>query len=355
MARVCLTSSQPEGDITDAVQEHFGRLAGSLITLGYVLAIWPILMVYAISMTNTLQAVLSIHLGIAEMPRWLLSFLCIAAMVSIMVTGPRIVLKVTEVIVWPLIAVLLGISLYLIPQWHLASFGQAPTLKGFLLAIFLTLPVLVFAFDHLPAVSTFCHTYRQRYGSAAQALTSRVLRRTAMLLTLFIMFFVFSCVLALTPEELQSARDNNLPVLAVFSQKTGGSLFGWMADIFALASIATSFFGHYMGTHEGLQGIATQAIQRGDVKKPVKQRRLSRFCTLAIFLTLWAVAYADVGVMDLIEALVAPILAFILFIMPVIATRRVAALKPFRSALDYLILIMGIATILGFVVAKFVL
>ncbi len=44
------------GDITEVVEEHFGIGAGKLITLLYFFAIFPILLVYSVALTNTLSS-----------------------------------------------------------------------------------------------------------------------------------------------------------------------------------------------------------------------------------------------------------------------------------------------------------
>jgi serine transporter len=43
-------------DITEVVEEHFGIGAGKLITLLYFFAIYPILLVYSVAITNTVDS-----------------------------------------------------------------------------------------------------------------------------------------------------------------------------------------------------------------------------------------------------------------------------------------------------------
>ncbi|NHX33539.1 HAAAP family serine/threonine permease, partial [Escherichia coli] len=49
LTRFVLSGSKPDGDITEVVEEHFGRTAGNWITLLYFFAIYPILLVYGVS------------------------------------------------------------------------------------------------------------------------------------------------------------------------------------------------------------------------------------------------------------------------------------------------------------------
>ena len=46
LARFVLSSAKPGSDITEVVEEHFGKTAGKLITLLYFFAIFPILLIY---------------------------------------------------------------------------------------------------------------------------------------------------------------------------------------------------------------------------------------------------------------------------------------------------------------------
>ncbi|MEM7443068.1 MAG: aromatic amino acid transport family protein [Pseudomonadota bacterium] len=355
LSRVCLAQSKKEGDITDAVEEHFGPAMGTLITFGYFIAIFPIVMIYGISLTNIINEVITVQLGLGEPPRAIVSFFCVGILVAIMMGGSEVILKVTEIVVWPLLAVILGLSLYLIPQWSLDQFSEPFDIGTFLFTIVLTLPVLVFAFNHSPAVSTFVHYFRHNYGDRAEKLTSRVLFRNAALLTIFIMFFVFSCVLTMTPEEVDQAKALNLPILTILAQSSDSAIFGWLAILVAFVAIVSSFFGHFMGAHEGLKGLVVEAIHSRSPGREINHRRLNLISALVIFLILWAIAYLNVSVMNLIEALVAPILAIILFIMPVIAKWTVPAMKRFRSGWDPIVAGLGVVTIIGFVLTNFVL
>lgn len=354
VARFCLTSADPEDDISDAVEEHFGQKAGVMVTIAYVAAIFPILMVYGISITNVMQATLVDQLGLTAPPRWLLSLICVGLMIGVMEAGNSVVLKVTEILVWPLIAILFGISLYLIPQWSAAQFHVPLTPGGFVLTLFLTLPVLVFAFDHMPAISTFVRFYRNSHPLITETHTSKVLFANAGLLTVFVMFFVFSCVLTLTPDQLQSANTQNLPVFSAFSEGQVGSTFTALASVVTFIAIVSSFFGHYMGGFEGIKGLILHFTHHHPHRpSPHHMKRAGRLSSVLIFLSVWAMAYLNVSVITLIEALVAPIVAGILFIMPVVGNWIVPEMKKYRSPWDIFIIVLGTITIFGFVIGNF--
>ena len=354
LARVCLTSSNPDGDITDAVTEHFGGAAGSLITLGYFIAIYPIVMVYGIGLTNAVTNVAVNLLGMETPNRLILSGVIVIGLVLIMLTSHKVVVRVTELIVTPLVLILLGVSLYLIPQWEFSRFEFDGDWGGMVKTVLLMIPLLVFAFNHSPAVSTFAGDYRKAEGDVnAEPLASRTLLRTSMMLTVFVMFFVFSCVMALSPDELAQARANNLSTLDAFAGREveGINWFGWLASAVAMIAITSSFFGHYLGTAEGLHGLIAQRLRGGNPNKAINDKAIRTFVTIFIVVTVWWVANANWSVIGMIEDIVSPILAIILFIMPVVATRTVPAMAKYRSAADIFTLVAGLIAIGGKIIS----
>lgn len=350
LTRFCLSSKNPDSDITQTVTEHFGSSAGSLITFGYFASIYPILMIYGIGITNTISSLMVNQLGMETPNRAILSFVLVATLVGVMVCGQKVVLKVTNTIVYPLIIVLFGTSIYLMPDWNMAQFDATVTPADFLKTVFLTIPVLVFAFNHSPAVSSFATTYRKEEGDDAERQASRTLKRTAFLLVGFTMFFVYSCVLTLSPEQLLDAKAANLSVMSYFAETSENPVFGWLAQIVAIVAISSSFFGHYMGTREGLRGIIVNRAKREGGE--INLAKVDKFIIAFITLTVWGVAYANVSVMGMIESLVAPILALILFIMPVFAIKRVPAMKKYASVWDAFTVVMGLIAITGFIASQ---
>ena len=88
--------------------------------------------------------------------------------------------------------------------------------------------------------------------------------------------------------------------------------------------------------------------------KQVNMQTVDKGIIVFITLTVWAVAYANVSVMGMIESLVAPILAVILFILPVYATRVVPAMNKYRSKADMFTVIMGLIAITGFITSQLI-
>ena len=72
---------------------------------------------------------------------------------------------------------------------------------GLIMTLWLAIPVMVFSFNHSPIISAFAVAKREEYGADAEKKCSRILAYAHIMMVLTVMFFVFSCVLSLTPEN----------------------------------------------------------------------------------------------------------------------------------------------------------
>ncbi|AGH81756.1 serine transporter family protein [Psychromonas sp. CNPT3] len=342
LARFVLSSNNPNADITDVVEEHFGMGAGKLITLLYFFAIYPILLIYGVSVTNTVESFMVHQLNMEAPARWLLSIVLIAGMMSIMITGEKLMMKITQFLVYPLVFILFGLSLFLIPEWNFSSITNIPDLGTFSSTLWLTIPVLVFAFNHSPAISTFAGKQREQYGKDAVQKSDAILKRTSAMLLGFVMFFVFSVVLSLTPEMLADAKAQNLPILSYLANIHESPIISYCGPIVAFVAIVSSFFGHYLGAREGLNGIIEKQIR--SMGKTPNMKKINKFTVVFFLLTLWGVAILNPSILDMIESLGGPIIATILFLMPMYAVKRVPAMAKYQGALSNIFI-----TFMGFV------
>ena len=329
LARFVLSSSRADSDITAVVEEHFGTGAGKLITLLYFFAIYPIRLLSAVGITKPVESFIIHQLQMAAPPRLLLSGVLVAALMAVILVGENFMLVFNEWLVYPLCAILFCLSLYLIPHWDLAALGRIPDAASFIGTLWLTLPVLVFAFNHSPAISSFALAQRRRYGDLAEEQAARTLRATACILVLFVMFFVFSCVLSLDPAQLAEAKAQNIPVLSYLANRFDNPFISWFGPLIAFLAIGSSFFGHYLGAREGLHGILVQMSSRPEAT--ASSRGVRTGILLFFFVTLWLAGWLNPGILDIIESLSGPVIAMILFVMPMYAVRKVPAMRRYRG------------------------
>ncbi|HEB0856268.1 TPA: HAAAP family serine/threonine permease, partial [Citrobacter freundii] len=113
LTRFVLSGKNPGEDITEVVEEHFGIGAGKLITLLYFFAIYPILLVYSVAITNTVESFLTHQLAITPPPRAILSLILIVGMMTIVRFGEQMIVKAMSILVFPFVAALMLLALYL--------------------------------------------------------------------------------------------------------------------------------------------------------------------------------------------------------------------------------------------------
>ena len=374
LSRFVCASSDSERDITHAAEEHWGMGVSIAITILYFFAIYPICLAYGVGITNTFGSFFINQLNLTSlydestkqlypMTRAILVFVLVSFMMLVMLFKEEFITKVCNALVYPLCIVLFLFSLYLIPHWKIEAITYIPSIKDFSIVVWLTLPVLVFAFNHSPTISTFSKSVRREYGDDAPYKANQILRNTAIMILVFVMFFVFSCILCLDSNDLKAAREANIPILSYFANKfqseMGGQnsieyiIIGYGAPLVAFLAILSSFFGHYFGAAEGLNGIVRKTLKSMGNQNP-NLKKINIFTTIFMYVTLIIVAYINPSVLDFIESLGGPIIAAILFIMPMIGMYSVAKMKKWQNKpLDLFVLITGILTIVSVVYKLF--
>ena len=153
-------------DVLAVLTHFFGRGNGIILAIIYWFTIFPVVLIYGVSITNTVDSFIVNQLGGPEISRYILAPLCVGLMTLALAFGNAIMLKIAQFVVYPLIVALAAVSLYLIPQWDLGSFMEAGdhSAGGVLKAIILILPVLVFSFSFVAAISQFSLGMEKEYG-----------------------------------------------------------------------------------------------------------------------------------------------------------------------------------------------
>ncbi|EOU2461767.1 aromatic amino acid transport family protein [Vibrio navarrensis] len=340
LARFVLSSKNPEADITDTVEEHFGKTGANLITFAYFFAIYPIVLIYGVGITNTVDSFLVNQIGMASIPRPLLSGALILAMTAGVVFGKELMLKATSAMVYPLVFVLLALSFYLIPEWNTSMMEVAPDWSAMPTVVWLAIPIIVFSFNHSPIISQFSKEQRKQFGDEAVKKTDAITGGAAMMLMGFVMFFVFSVVLSMSPEQLASAKEQNISVLSYLANVHESPLISYLGPLVAFAAITSSYFGHFLGAHEGLVGLF-KSRSNASISK------IEKASLVFIVITTWIVAIVNPSILGMIETMGAPMIAAILFLMPVFAMQKVPAMAKFKTSAPVQIftVICGLASI----------
>ncbi|MFD2645349.1 serine/threonine transporter [Pseudomonas japonica] len=336
-------SGRDSGDITEVVEEHFGLSAGALITVLYFLAIFPILLIYSVALTNTVGSFLEHQLHIQPPPRALLSFVLILGLLGVVRCGEQATVKAMSLLVYPFIVALAFLAVFLIPHWNGGILSTATGLPGgsaLLHTLWLAIPVMVFSFNHSPIISAFAVDQKRRYGDHADERSGQILVRAHLLMVAMVMFFVFSCVLTLSPAQLAEAKAQNLSILSYLANHFSNPTIAFAAPLIAFVAIAKSFLGHYIGASEGLKGMILKTGKRPDAKT------LDRVTAALMLVVCWIVATLNPSILGMIESMGGPVIAAILFLMPMYAIRRVPAMRKYSGKLsNVFVVVVGLVAL----------
>ena len=347
LCRFVLSSARANSDITEVVDEFFGPVAGKILTILYFFAIYPILLMYSVAITNTMESFMIHQLGVSPPPRAILSLVLIIGLMAVIRLGQQSIIKFMSMLVYPFVVILMLLALYLIPHWNMAIFTEAlPREQGHstLMTLWLIIPVLVFSFNHSPIISSFALHQKQQYGAQADVKSRQIMQYSHLMMVVTVMFFVFSCVFSLSPQDLAQAKAQNISILSYLANHFQTPLIAWIAPIIAFIAIAKSFLGHYLGGSEGLRGILAKMGNHDD--NPWPASTLKWFIDGFMLLTCWIVATINPSILGMIETLGGPIIAMLLFIMPMVAIARIPAMRAYRSPMsDSFVVFIGLVAI----------
>jgi serine transporter len=351
-----VTSCPKVTDIVGAVEYDLGHTAGFVVSILYFLSIVTICVGYATGLTNIINSFLVNQMHFAEMSRPLLTFIILAIMTSILLGNEKVMVAVASVLTFPLIILLFALSVYMIPQWNLSAFYEPFVIKDFIKYTFLLLPILIFAMNFSPICSSLGAFYRKQYNSVDEAVkhSDSVVKWNSILLLFFVMFFVFSLFFSTTPEILLSAKQRNIDALTAISLAYNLKILQYLFPIIALLAITSSYFGHFVGTREGLGGIIVKTItsKNPELKNKLNHNQIKLISTLILFTMLWFLAVYNPSILSIISALAAPIIALYAYLMPVLLMKYIPRLRIYRSKLAAFVFIMGIFTVVGYFVGK---
>ncbi|CAM3733859.1 HAAAP family serine/threonine permease [Rouxiella silvae] len=343
LTRFVLSGKNAGQDITEVVEEHFGISAGKLITLLYFFAIYPILLVYSVAITNTVESFITHQMHMNAPPRALLALILILGLMTLVHFGEHLIVKAMSILVYPFVIVLMALSLYLIPHWNASIFDHASATtngvgKGMLMTLWLVIPVMVFSFNHSPIISSFAVAKRQEYGDEAEKKCSKILTFSTLMMVVTVMFFVFSCVFSLSPADLMEAKQQNISILSYLANHFQTPIIAYIAPVIAFIAITKSFLGHYLGAREGFNGLVTKSLRsRG---KTISLVKMNRVTAVFMLLTTWAIATWNPSILGMIETLGGPIIAMLLFLMPMYAIRKVPAMRKYGGHISNVFVVL---------------
>jgi serine transporter len=347
LSRLVLSSSHREGDITHVVEEHFGAKAGKLLMLVYLMAFYPIILVYSISITNAIESFMVHQLGGAVLSSGWLVLAVMLGLHLILLTGKQVVVSAISVLALPMVAFLLGISVYLLPQWSLSYFTESQAVEwrdpAFWKSLWLIVPVMVFSFSHAPIISSFTAAQKKRCHVSADVRSKRIIKCSSLLICGSVLFFVISCVMSLSQAEMALARTDNISVLSALANKFSNPLIAYVGPLIAILAMSKSFLGTSMGVSEGTVSMVSGACQ--GLGLSLREVTIARVSSVILFVVTGIITYLNPNVLDIIEKVSGPLIAVILFLLPAYSIYRLPALARYRGPSTLFVMVVGLLAI----------
>ena len=328
--------------ITGAVTHYYGKKIGSLITALYFIAFFVVVLIYAVAITNSLAEQISRYTPVDLPLRALISLGVVLLLNLIFLTGRQTTIRVMGMLVFPLIAYFLFLSIYLTGSWQPSLLTtQMEVNTQTLHQVWLSIPVMVFAFSHTPIISTFAIDRREKFGEQAMGKCKKIMKVAYLVICLSVLFFVFSCLLSIPPSYINTAKEEGVTILSALSMMPNSP--GWLSIsgiIVAVVAMSKSFLGTYFGVIEGASEMVKASLNQVGVRK---SRSFNRgLSILLVSAVTFIVCCINPNAISMIYAISGPLIAMILFIMPTLSTYLLPALKPYRSIGSLITLIVGL-------------
>ncbi|AIT10184.1 serine permease [Candidatus Francisella endociliophora] len=348
--------SADDGGITDVFTHNLGKIFGLVCVVLYFFAIFLNMPMYSIGLNSELSNFLiNYNLVKTDLSTsvWF-SFSILVILMTVVSLGMNIILKFMQLIVIFLILLVLILTIYIIPDWNYKFVTDSHfEFTSYIIGVLMVLPILVLSMNHSPVISSLVIFYRDYVKierSEEKAKIYKILQINALILFIFVLLFVTSCLLSTTVEDLNRASANNLSIVTLIQEQHPSILLNILAPMIVFTAIISSFIGCYIGSIEALRYLFRYFFKEV-CKIHISDSLISKACIFIIFIVLWICTIANFKILDIIGILVAPTVAFLLYVLPVIIIYKNIKCKNYRRViLDSILLIMGLVIIFGYLI-----
>lgn len=347
IGRVFMRDHQTADRTLPMFGSYFGAKGRQAIKIYFCIAHFPVTLVYGISLVNALDNVINKRLHLAALNRGVLAFVVIGLLFLILSKGRDKVVSTLSALALPFAITVLAIAAYHIPGWDPASFvrtlketsnaSAGETIKN----LWLTLPLITFAFCSTPLISPLASYYREK-GNGGEKKAVLVIRLAYGLIFFSIIFFVLSCILSIPRETFVYAKEHNLDVLSVMQSAGGSSVIFYLAPLIAILGMTKSFLGISLSVAETFTTLTAEAMGAKDERRLRKAKALA---FLIMFVVSFIVVYINPDVITLIETVCGPLIAIFLFLIPVYLIYTRESLRQLRGFTALTILTGGLLTV----------
>jgi len=339
-------------DYAAVVGRALGHGADWVIVSLYLLTFLAVLSSYAIGLNDNLGDYL--HGQGWTSADWArgpyLSAGILGAFAVLYLTGQAALLRLMSAVSALLIVALLGLSLYLVPFWDLSRFTAPVTVAGLLDDMLLVLPILSFSFlffAAMPAMVMACRAVATDWPSGAEARLRRIVLLTSVVLLAFVLLFVVSSVLALSPAEFQRGIDANLNGLTLLSQKQGVSpVLAQIGTLLGLGALFTSFAGVFLAVRESARALIGRLAGRSAGQAPPAWTE--GLLLAAVLGVCWLITIFNPPIVGAFGVLISPLVGIFIFILPALVLARLRGWRTLLRPDLLFVLVVGVLILFSY-------
>ena len=351
---VILSRSNTNRGFDKAIEEYFGKNSAFIISILYILIMFAAMIAYATAINTSIPELL-IRYNVVESDLSKNPFFSLVVIIFLTVfplISEHFLLAVMERISQALFVFLIITGFMFIPYWNFGMFSEFDLnwyslLKDFLLCF----PIFLYAAIYYPTISPMVTDYKTDFPEMTEKEREKnvvlVTRRASIILSSFILLFTVSAVLALTPQSLERAIQQNTSTLAVigFGEENitiflhSARLIGFLTLICALM---TSYYGSVLGIVDVTKGYFPKKYSK----------TVGNITNIIMALILYIIVIFNFDVLSVIGMIETPIAGIIVFILPVFIFFIKKQFKGCRNIWAVIVGLCGVLVMFSFLVGK---
>ena len=362
-AKLTIDSGAPQ-DFPRLVQSYLGNAFSLVATILFFLLSIGYLSIYVLGLNVGLSQYLyslNITHQLLHTEAWF-PLLIVFTLAIIITLNEKIIIKIMSLITFPLIVLLLILSIYLIPHWHLDYLFFTPGTQKFTAGIFFNIPMLIFASMFFPPITSMVLSFRKSFRNkeAVEYYSYKCIRNAQIVLLGFTIFFTFSSLMATPPEMFTQPGTANLNIMALLGKVYHEKGLTIVAPLVAVIAIITSFLGYYFGAKESAKNLIAfflvkyKNIEEENMDTILNSKRMLISINLTFAFYLWFVALLNFNIEEFLNITCAPIIALLLYVTPVIIFKRIHKYRRFRGFVFYSLIFGAIILITSAYVGKLI-
>lgn len=345
-----LSASGQCSDYTGIITEYLGKNWGILLSVVYFVNLTKSMFAYSATITHDAGSYLQVF-GVTQQSLASTAWFPVAilsVLVAIASRGERLLFKVSGPLIIVKLSVVIFLAVSMIPYWNVGNlaFARPASAMIFVQDVILSLPFAVFSIVYTQILNPMNVAFRKIESDPAVA-TYRALRASRyayMILVASVLFFAFSFLFSITPDEARSAVSQNISALALAARVMPGSTVKILSMVLNIVAIVSAFLGLYLGFSDALKGIVINVVDRFMSRGEAFDRVFPAGMALVSIVILSAWVIANVSSMALIQW-TAPTFGIVSCLIPCYLVWRVPALKQFRSPSLWFVALTGILVI----------